>query len=317
MKAIPAGAGPGGRTGAGESGLGDRGAGDFAVAAAATSGAALGVFEQAAAAANVTATIAPMLINTREENPSVFMPPSITTRPVVVSRFPIDCPALRDLLLVFLKEPRPGVAKTRLVPALRPETAARLYRLLAEEEVRRTAPLALEYRRLFCFTPPHAGEAMAAWFPGEELWPQPDGDLGVRMAAAFAEGFRRGADRVAIIGTDVPWLDRACVQESFAALADHDVAVGPARDGGYYLLALRVPQASLFVGVAWSTAAVLPATLARADALGLRVKRLSPLTDLDTLEDLDAEWERLVPLLRTEPGLAQEVAAALRRPPPS
>jgi hypothetical protein len=221
-----------------------------------------------------------------------------------------------DLLLVFLKEPRPGVAKTRLVPALRPETAARLYRVLAEEEVRRTAPEAGEYARLFCFTPAHARPAMAAWFPGQDLWAQPEGDLGTRMAAAFAEGFSRGARRVGIIGTDVPWVDRSAVRAAFDALEDHDVSVGPARDGGYYLLATRAPRPSLFEGIAWSTAAVLPSTLARAASQGLRVFLLPPLPDLDRLQDLADEWERLEPLLGGEPGLAQELAAALRRAPP-
>jgi glycosyltransferase A (GT-A) superfamily protein (DUF2064 family) len=111
-------------------------------------------------------------------------------------------------------------------------------------------------------------------------------------------------------------VDRVAVRQALDALREHDVAVGPARDGGYYLLALRSPQPALLSDIAWSTAAVLPATLARAAALGLRVLRLPPLRDLDTLADLDAEWARLGPLLAAEPGLAQDVATALRRAPP-
>ena len=220
--------------------------------------------------------------------------------------------ALGDLLLVFLKYPRPGWAKTRLVPALGERAAAALYRTLAEEEVRRTAPAVGEYERLFCFTPAEDRDAIAAWFPGERLWPQPAGDLGQRMAAAFAEGFGRGARRVAIIGTDVPWVSRATVGEALSALDEHDVALGPARDGGYYLLALREPRPALFEGISWSTAGVLPATLGLAERLGLRVRLLPPLTDLDTIEDLRDEWPRLLPLLEPHPELAQAVAAALR-----
>ena len=216
-----------------------------------------------------------------------------------------------DLLLVFLKHPRPGRTKTRLVPALGERAAAELYRILAEEEVRCTTPEAGEYERLFCFTPAEDEGAIAAWFPGERLWPQPEGDLGQRMAAAFAEGFRRGARRVAIIGTDVPWVSRAIVGEALSALDRHDVVLGPARDGGYYLLALREPRPALFEGVAWSTAEVLPATLARAERLGLGVHLLPRLTDLDTLEDLRDEWPRLLPLLEARPDLAQAIAAAL------
>ena len=216
-----------------------------------------------------------------------------------------------DLLLVFLKFPRPGRTKTRLVPALGERAASALYRILAEAEVRGTAPEAGEYERLFCFTPAEDQDAIASWFPGEALWPQPAGDLGQRMAAAFAEGFGRGARRVAIIGTDVPWVSRATVGEALSALDDHDVVVGPARDGGYYLLALREPRPALFEGIAWSTAEVLPATLAHAEGLGLRVRLLLPLTDLDTIDDLRDEWPRLRPLLEAHPELAQAVAAAL------
>lgn len=218
---------------------------------------------------------------------------------------------VRDLLLVFLKYPRPGGAKTRLVPALGEATAASLYRALAEEEVRNTTPEAGEYERLFCFTPAEDRHAIAAWFPGERLWPQPEGNLGQRMAAAFAEGFRQGARRIAIIGTDVPRVSRASVALALSALDHHDLTVGPARDGGYYLLALREPRPALFEDVAWSTAEVLPATLRHAERLGLRVRMLQPLTDLDTIDDLRAEWPRLRPLLEPRPQLARAVALAL------
>lgn len=219
--------------------------------------------------------------------------------------------AVPPVLLVFLKYPRPGQTKTRLVPALGERAAAELYRTLAEEGVRRTTPRGGEYARLFCFTPAEDRDAIAGWFPGEDLWPQPEGDLGQRMAAAFAEGFRRGARRMAIIGTDVPWVSRATVVEALAALDRVDVALGPARDGGYYLLALREPRPALFEDIAWSTAGVLAATRSRARELGLGVKLLEPLTDLDTIEDLRAEWPRLLPLLESHPVLTQVVAAAL------
>ena len=216
-----------------------------------------------------------------------------------------------DLLLVFLKYPRPGQAKTRLVPVLGEDAAASLYRTLAEEEVRWTTPEGGEYERLFCFTPAADEGAIAAWFPGERRWPQPPGDLGQRMAAAFAHGFGQGARRVAIIGTDVPWVSRATVALALLALEGHDLAIGPARDGGYYLLALREARPALFEGIAWSTAQVLSATLGRAESLGLRVHLLEPLTDLDTIDDLRAEWKRLRPLLEPRPELARAVAAAL------
>jgi len=212
-------------------------------------------------------------------------------------------------LLVFLKRPDPGAVKTRLIPALGAEDASRLYRAIAEEEVRRTTPRSGEYQRLFCYTPADAQEPMQAWFPGEKWLAQSSGDLGARMATAFEEAFARGAARVAIIGSDVPWVSRAHVREAFRALDDHDLAVGPARDGGYYLLAMSRPHLELFEGIAWSTASVLADTFQKVSALGLETRVLQTLSDIDTLEDVRDEWPQLRPLLSD--SLARAVERAL------
>jgi rSAM/selenodomain-associated transferase 1 len=216
-----------------------------------------------------------------------------------------------DILLVFIKEPRPGAVKTRLIPALGPERAAELYRALAEEEVGGTSPRGGEYARLFCFAPADARPALEPWFPGETFVPQQGEDLGTRMSAAFDEAFRRGAARVAIIGTDVPSVTRDTVVGAFQALDASDVVLGPAHDGGYYLLALKQPRPALFADIAWSTSAVLPATEERARGLGLAVHRLDVLRDIDTLEDLRAERERLEDLLARRPELRAAVESAL------
>ena len=215
-----------------------------------------------------------------------------------------------DALIVFVKEPRPGTVKTRLLPALDPQSAAELYRALAEEEIRQTAPGADEYSRLFFYAPPASPEAMRAWLPGETFLPQRGEDLGARMSAAFDETFRRGARRAAVIGTDVPWLHRGLVAEAFSALDAHDVVLGPTSDGGYYLLALARPQPALFQGIAWSTSSVLTSTLDRAASLGLRVRLLPELPDIDTLDDVRAHWPRLRALLEGRP-VAASIARAL------
>lgn len=198
---------------------------------------------------------------------------------------------MTDALIVFVKEPRPGRVKTRLAQSLGHERAAAAYRALAEAEIRGTAPAAAEYERRFFFAPAEARAAITGWL-GPLVAPEPcvchpqDGaDLGARMALAFEECFARGARRVAIIGTDVPDCTRVHVNAAFAALDAHDVALGPTHDGGYYLLALSRPRPELFDGIAWSTPAVLPATLARASSLGLRVALLETLRDVDTLDD--------------------------------
>jgi hypothetical protein len=217
-----------------------------------------------------------------------------------------------NVLIVFVKEPRPGAAKTRLTPALSAVDAAELYRVLAEEEIRNTAPRPGEYTRLFFFDPSSSPGAMSEWLPDETLVPQRGDDLGARMSAAFDEAFRGGARRAAVIGTDVPWVTRALVAEAFAALGEHDVVLGPTADGGYYLLATDRPRPELFLGIAWSTPSVLASTVDRAGALGLNVQMLRPLADIDTIDDLRSHWDELRPLLAGRP-VADAVARALGR----
>jgi rSAM/selenodomain-associated transferase 1 len=222
---------------------------------------------------------------------------------------------MSDTLIVFLKQPQPGAVKTRLAEALGPEAAAELYRAMAEEVVRRTHPRGGEYRRFFFYTPDEARCEMGGWFPVETWLPQRGEDLGARMVAAFDDAFRRGARRTAIIGTDAPSVSRERVIEAFEALGGYDVAVGPASDGGYYLLALGSPRPELFEGIAWSTPSVLAQTLERAATLGLRVRLLKSLSDIDTMADVRSEWPQLRALLRSRPTLAAALAAALEDQP--
>jgi uncharacterized protein len=202
-----------------------------------------------------------------------------------------------DRLLVFVKAPRPGAVKTRLAASLGTERAAALYRAMAKEEIRRTAPRG-DYARVLCFDPPDARDEIAAWLPGEVLEPQHGADLGARMAHAIQSAFDAGARRVAVIGTDVPACGHEHVAAALRALDDHDVAIGPTHDGGYYLIALDRPRPALFQSIPWSTPSVLPATAERAGVLGLTVLMLDPLRDVDTLDDVRA----LRPSLEVIPG---------------
>ncbi len=220
-------------------------------------------------------------------------------------------PVGRDALIVFLKRPAPGEVKTRLMPDLGASDAAHLYRLLAEEEMRQTVPLAGEYAREIFFAPREAGAEIEAWLTGETCRPQIAGDLGARMAAAFEEVFARGVRRAALIGTDVPWLSRRDVIGALNALDEADVVLGPAEDGGYYLVALRRPVPELFSGIEWSTSTVLQATLARARTLRQTVHLLPVRRDIDRLEDIRAEWPALRALLARDPELLARLEALL------
>ena len=216
---------------------------------------------------------------------------------------------MKAVLAVFLKAPRPGAVKTRLVPELGEAAAARLYRALAESVLAGTRPGPGEYERLFFFTPAEARAEMEAWFPGEAWIAQEGADLGARMSSACDEAFRRGAGRVAIVGSDVPGLSRDDVGVALASLRNHDLVLGPARDGGYYLIGLGHRRPALFEGVAWGTGSVFAATTERAAALGLSVRVLEERRDIDTVEDVRAEWARLRPLLDDE--LAEDLARRL------
>ena len=119
----------------------------------------------------------------------------------------------------------------------------------------------------------------------------------MRMERAFAQLFERGARRVALTGTDVPALAAEDVRRALESLDEHDIAIGPATDGGYYLIALKRPRPELFQGIAWSGPDVLADTLDRASRCHLSVRVLKTIGDVDTVEDLAAEWERVRPLL--------------------
>jgi len=193
----------------------------------------------------------------------------------------------RPALIVFAKAPRPGRVKTRLAADLGAQEASRVYRRLGRRvlDAVREGP----YRTLVYYDPPDAEAEMRDWLGGEslEFRPQAEGDLGERMARAFEEALR-DADRACIVGTDVPALRAALVVQALERLESADVVLGPAEDGGYYLMALSRPHPEIFRDVPWSTADVLGTTLERARHAGLRESLLPVLKDVDTAADLRA-----------------------------
>lgn len=191
-------------------------------------------------------------------------------------------------LLVFVKEPRPGRVKTRLAEAVGAGEAAALYRAMGRAVVHRLR--GGPYHTEVHFTPAAAREPVEEWLESRDLAfvPQVEGDLGRRLDAAFRGVFQRGAPAAAVVGTDTPGLTRERVKEAFRSLRDAEVVLGPAVDGGYYLLALAAPHGELFHDVPWSTEGVLEATLERARIHGLAVALLPELQDVDRPEDLEA-----------------------------
>lgn len=218
-----------------------------------------------------------------------------------------------ELLIVFVKRPRPGEVKTRLAQGLGAADAAAVYRAMADQVLRETAPPAGAYGRLVRFAPADSQIEIERWLPAEERAPQAEGDLGQRMAHALASAFAEGASRAVLIGTDAPALNRGHVEQAFLALRDHDLAIGPAHDGGYYLIGLKSAQPELFQGIAWSSPSVYTATMARGRARGLRTFALPELRDVDTLADLRCEWKRLAPLFEGREALRKRLESAVQR----
>jgi hypothetical protein len=214
-----------------------------------------------------------------------------------------DAPQAPARLVVFTRFPEDGAVKTRLIPALGPRGAARVHRELTEHTLSVAEALVsaaivsagdvtLEVR---C-----AGGEPAQWraWLGDHLRyvPQGDGDLGQRLTRAFADGFAQGAPRIVVIGSDLPALTAALLREAFTRLRERDLVLGPAADGGYYLLGLRAgawPRGapSLFVDVAWGTSAVADQTRRRAARAALNVAEFGTLADVDRPEDLE-RWAR-------------------------
>ena len=192
----------------------------------------------------------------------------------------------QDALAVIAKEPVPGLAKTRLVPALGEAGAARAASAMLADTL--AAVRASGAEPWLCFTPIEARGRLRRLAPGFGLLAQTSGDLGDRLAACLVDLLEAGADRVAIVGADTPHIPPGSYRRAFALLDEADVVLGPALDGGYYLVAAKTARPELFVGVPMGTEVVLAETLTRAARSGLLVALLPPLRDLDRVEDLAA-----------------------------
>jgi uncharacterized protein len=197
-------------------------------------------------------------------------------------------------LIVFTRYPVPGKTKTRLIPALGAAGAADLHRQMTEStlaQVRqlRTDGVAIEIH----YAGATADRELADWLGADLVYrSQGDGDLGERMALSIETALQAGHDRVIIIGTDCPGLTTDILQLAFEQLHDRDLVLGPAIDGGYYLIGLRRFMPELFVGISWGTSTVRQQTIEIATELGLSMGDLPLLADIDRPEDLPL-WKQL------------------------
>jgi rSAM/selenodomain-associated transferase 1 len=194
----------------------------------------------------------------------------------------------RLALLVFVKYPEPGKVKTRLASTIGAELAAQLY----SEFIRATFSLAQQIEaaaKFVTFTPAEKDQALREHFPGPFQWFAQinAADLGARIHHATRRVQQAGCSHVLTIGTDSPSLPAEYLEQAATALENYDLVLGPATDGGYYLIGLSdTPPPELFTGIDWSTERVLHQTLQRAEQLRMSVHLLPSWYDVDDLATL-------------------------------
>jgi rSAM/selenodomain-associated transferase 1 len=206
----------------------------------------------------------------------------------------IDKPETQNIrLIIFARYPVAGKAKTRLIPAVGDSGAAKIHKILAHRTINTlyNASLSCDETLAHCKSQAiisYTGGSLdqfEQWIDIDDIYyqRQPEGDLTDRLLACLEPA------PVIFFGSDTPDLSENHVKEAMRALMDYDIVIGPALDGGYYLIGMNSPHDILLKDMPWSSDAVLPTTLERCEAMGLKVKMLEPLSDCDMPEDL-ARW---------------------------
>ncbi|MFT5971184.1 MAG: rSAM/selenodomain-associated transferase 1 [Flavobacteriales bacterium] len=195
------------------------------------------------------------------------------------------------LLMTFVKNPELGKAKTRLAKTIGQGKALEVYKALLSHTCSIVADLKVDkivfYADKICY---------------DDIWSsnifkkdlQAGGDLGERMSGAFETAFELGYKKVIIIGSDCYDINQEIILEGFSELDNKDVIIGPALDGGYYLLGMKKLYKEIFIDKSWSTNDLMKETLATLENLDLSYNLLTPLSDVDIEEDLKGELLSIV-----------------------
>jgi rSAM/selenodomain-associated transferase 1 len=197
------------------------------------------------------------------------------------------------LILFFIKYPEPGEVKTRLAETIGSEKAVQLYQSFILDFLAKLESTRLPFA--ICFYPEQKKQLLMEWLgEGYEYISQKGIDLGERMAAAFLDAFAGGQRRVILMGADFPDLPHPFLEEALDALSTHDAVIGPAMDGGYYLIGFKRETffRQAFEGMHWSTKGVFRQTLLILKTYRRRVYVLPAWNDIDTIEDLRQLMER-------------------------
>lgn len=195
-----------------------------------------------------------------------------------------------NTLLVFVRYPEPGKVKTRIAIELGAQKAAELYSLIAGSIIEGVSGSDM-YQTAIYFDPPESEDRIRQWLGRSDLYcePQSAGTIGERMSDAFDRAFSGGAQKAVLIGTDIPDLTGEIVADAFRLLDHEDAVIGPAEDGGYYLLGLKKPEPLLFKDIRWGSEVVFEQTIDRLKKLNIGYKSLDTLRDVDTARDIGPE----------------------------
>lgn len=218
-------------------------------------------------------------------------------------------------LLIHAKAPLPGLAKSRLIDPARgfdEEFVARLSDAFLRDTIDHASRVGA-YELVLHFTPNDAREYFRELHPAAVLEPQIDAPFGERLRHGFARCFARGVDRVVAIGMDTPHLEATTMRRGFERLDRHDVVLGPAEDGGYYLIGMRGERDEIFDGIDWSTDRVAEQTRRRARECGATLTELESMFDIDRPEDVVRLRERIAANPQSSPRTAAVLLAATRR----
>lgn len=187
-----------------------------------------------------------------------------------------------NLLFVFTRNLELGKVKTRLAAGIGDQNALEIYTFLLKHTNKVITSINAQKRVLYS---EQVVEEDLWSAPNSEKKLQSEGDLGQKMRKAFEQGFNDGYEKVVIIGSDLYDLEAKDIEEAFRQMDEHDVVIGPAQDGGYYLLGLKKIPEGIFENKKWGTDTVLKATLK--DLGQLNYTLLKEKNDIDTIEDLE------------------------------
>lgn len=220
---------------------------------------------------------------------------------------------MTELLAIFARTPKLGSVKTRLSPPLTAEQALTLHRALVEDTLDHFGSIARpELSKLLLLSEPLEDPGSLSIPEGWTTTVQAPGGLGDKLANLFQSGFQRGVRRLVVLGSDSPTVPREVIHEAFDDLEHRKVVIGPAEDGGYYLLGCSEWIPELFQNIDWGTRAVLEQTMNIVKAKELPVSTLIPWYDIDRNEDLQKLRQEIAYLKRSAPELVPiRVAAAL------